>query len=90
MSGVIYRYEILVDGEWHSIEMRGDVVHVGCRKDNVVEFWSLVHPGALPAKRAFRVFGTGHTLPLGLRHVGTTISTSKLFAWHLFEDEGQR
>ena len=83
----ILRAVVPVDDGWHTREVRGRIVHVGTRKENAVEFWWLDDPDAPAEKREFRVVGTGQ--PLGFvalaRHVGTAITPSGRYVWHLME-----
>lgn len=82
-ESTVYRYEVPVDDRWHAFDLTGDVLHVGARRIEAVEFWALHQPG--PARRyEFRVFGTGHPLDGG-RHVGSVVHP--LLVWHLFVRE---
>ncbi|HCU50402.1 MAG TPA: hypothetical protein DGG94_11490 [Micromonosporaceae bacterium] len=78
----IYRYEVPVDDRWHAHDLSGRVLHVDCRKLDVVEFWALASSGP-PGIRYFRVFGTGQTIPGHAVYHGT--ADYGLFVWHLFE-----
>lgn len=50
--------------------------------------WAKVVPGHETEKRAFRVFGTGHTMPgNGLKYIGTFQLHGGGFIGHLFEEE---
>lgn len=83
----IYRYEVPVDDNVHTIPLTGQVLHVGCRKTDVVEFWAL-HTDASEEKRHFVVVGTGQPLvPLGrtAEYVGTAYAPSGGLVWHLLE-----
>lgn len=35
----VLRYELPIDRNWHRIETNGEAVHVGCRRQGIVEFW---------------------------------------------------
>lgn len=81
----IYRYEVPVDDDWHTIELSGPIVHVGARKIGVVEFWA-VHYDRMPIQApSFLVVGTGHPInrPGGddLQYVGTAPIGD--LVWHL-------
>lgn len=84
----ILREAIPVDDLWHTIELQGPIVHVASREEGAVEIWWLDDP-ALPAEaRSFRVVGTGQPLaPALAHHVGTAITPSGRFVWHLMEHE---
>jgi hypothetical protein len=83
MSARILRYEVPVDGWFHTLELCGcDILHVGCRDRGVVEFWNLDH-GEEARSRTFTVVGTGHEIPAGCRYVGTAVVGP--LVWHLLE-----
>jgi hypothetical protein len=82
----VLRWEVPVDGEWHVLDVLGDLVHVACRKSGVVEFWADGDDEfTTPMRRTFRVFGTGHHVAptIGAHHRGT--ATDGLDVYHLFE-----
>ncbi len=81
----IFRYEVPVDDEWHPISLFGDVVHVGCRRSDVVEFWAEHDVRRDPITRRFRVFGTGQDVEPDSLHVGTVIVHGGALVWHLRE-----
>lgn len=81
----VYRYEIPVDGRWHDIDMTGPVVKVGTRHEDLVELWALAAATTAPQTRSYCVFGTGLDVPTMARHVGSALTPSGAFAWHLFE-----
>jgi hypothetical protein len=85
----MFRYAVPVDGEPHLVSLMGSPVHVanGATLDEV-EFWAEHVSGAPEVARAFQVFGTGHPLPPGARHVGTCPRTPEGIVWHLFEIAG--
>jgi hypothetical protein len=87
----MFRYTVPVDDQPWTFDLTGDPVHVanGTTLDEV-DFWAEYAEGAPKRGRHFRVFGTGHLLPPGARHVGTCQRTAGLI-WHLYElisDEG--
>lgn len=49
--------------------------------------WAQVDSDEAPEVRRFRIFGTGHPLPRGSRHVGTYGDGP--FVWHVFEMVGE-
>lgn len=84
----VLRYEVPVDDAWHTIRVRGNIVHVATRSPEKVEFWTYVCDGE--AERTFRVFGTGHPIPEADAHtmpvyVGTALVPGMPLVWHLFE-----
>lgn len=61
------------------------VLHVDTQHDNAF-IWVLVDPTAATEVRAFRVYGTGHPVPLSPgEHVGTFMINGGEFVGHLFE-----
>ncbi|MDX2838014.1 hypothetical protein PV377_03170 [Streptomyces ipomoeae] len=84
MADAIYRYEVPVDDRWHPLQLSGRIVHVDCRDVHAVEVWA-IHTNDLPETRTFRVYGTGHTLPPDVQHVGTAIAPGGQLVWHLIE-----
>ena len=86
----VLRYEVPVDGEWHTHRLSGEVLHVAAPAADVVEFWALESGGPL-IERAFRVFGTGEELAIAdSRYVGTGIwpasSVPSRLVWHLYTE----
>lgn len=82
---VIYRFEVPVDDQWHKIPLTGDILHVGCRRPEMVEFWALHYPSDEAMDRWFRVVGTGHPIEprLSWTYVGTALVPSADLVWHL-------
>ncbi len=79
----IYRYEVPVNDATYRYSV-GQIVSVGCRQLEVVEFWAITDPSA--TERAFTVVGTGHRLPEGFIAVhGTAFDYGGKLVWHLIE-----
>jgi len=80
----IFRYQVPVDDNLHTITLTGRILHVACRRMRIVEFWAMV--GDTPAAdRHFRVYGTGQQLPeQPLCYLGTALDG--LLVWHLIEE----
>ena len=92
MSARIFRHEVPVDDKWHWIGLQGDPLSVGCRRLDVVEFWTIHSDddSAESRERAFIVVGTGHELPYikdgeRWRHWGTAVTPGGALVWHLLE-----
>ena len=84
----IFRQSIPVDDQWHELSLTGPIVHVATRGEDYIEVWFIEDPAAEPEARAFRVVGTGHPMaPALAHHVGTAITPSGQFVWHLMEHE---
>ncbi len=81
----VYRYAVPCDGQWHDLELTGPIVKVDTRHEHAVEVWAIVRDAVGPTPRRFRVYGTGHDIPNTNQHVGSTVSVSGTFVWHLFE-----
>ncbi len=89
MAPVIHRYEVPIDDEWHEIELSGGILPtLGARHPFMVEFWALADTEEAGVKRSFRIFGTGHPLPLETRFQdihGSVIGGGGMYVWHLVE-----
>ena len=80
----IYRYEVPVDGEWHTWTLQGEPLMVGCRKPEVVEFWADYVDDVAPVLADFMVVGTGDPWPdEANEYVGTAIAPGGDLVWHL-------
>lgn len=83
----IFRYEVPVDDEWHTLDLSGDVLHVASRNSaDVVEVWAY-HDSNHNRKRRFRVFGTGQPVPDGATYCGTSLIQNIPLVWHLLEEK---
>lgn len=103
MSHRIYRYEIPVDDQWHTLRLSGPIVHVDCRDVRTVELWAWA--GAQPEHdRELRVYGTGHEIDIPededkwVHHLGTALSPTGpgpfsqpygQIVWHLVERQSE-
>jgi hypothetical protein len=80
----ILRYQVPVDDDDHELMIHRRIVHVACRRRDVVELWA-VDAGPRVVRR-FRVFGTGHEFdPVRYDYVGTGIVPGGDLVWHLME-----
>lgn len=79
----VLRYEVPVDDRDHWLDLPGPIVHVATRRPDVVELWASTI--GTPATRRFRVYGTGHEVPLAAAHVATAIVPGGALVWHLME-----
>jgi hypothetical protein len=83
VSHRVLRYEVPVDDVWHPLDLPGPIMHVAARREGVIDVWaSDIGPGA---RRVFCVFGTGHDIPDHAAYVGTAVTPSGQFVWHLTE-----
>lgn len=90
MTVMIYRYEVPVDDQWHEIGLRGDILEVGCRQSDMVEFWATHDTDAVIQQRKYVVVGTGQpwpSIPFDQRLVyrGTAQDPTGTLVWHLLE-----
>jgi hypothetical protein len=83
-SRSIFREAIPVDDRWHSVQVRGRILHVATRGEDYVEIWFNHDPSITHWEREFRVYGTGQSGVKGA-HVGTAITPSGRLVWHLME-----
>jgi hypothetical protein len=89
MAARIRPYEVPVDGNWHPIDMYGEIVHVAARTPHAVEFWAWDRRRVNAETHVFRVFATGEEMPMvdgaDVVHVGTAITEDGRFVRHLIE-----
>jgi hypothetical protein len=78
----IHREEIPADGTWHTVGMSSNVLHVGSRRTNEVEFWFLDDPASNLA-RQFCVLRTDDDIPADATYVSGTLDAGGYFVWHL-------
>jgi hypothetical protein len=84
----VFRTELPVDDQWHYRAINGPIVHVATRHETAVELWFIDDTDAPVHDRAFRVVGTGQPIAPALAHyVGTAVTPSGQFVWHVFEHE---
>jgi hypothetical protein len=82
----VFRTEIAVDDRWHTVPLRGPILHVATRGEDYVEIWHLEDSAVVQREGTFRVYGTGEVLVLNTgKHVGTAITPGRSLVWHLFE-----
>ncbi len=81
----VLRHVIPVDDQWHVVNLPGPIMHVATRQENAVEVWFIGRGDQRGEAHALRVFGTGQPFPEAARHIGTAITPSGRFVWHLFQ-----
>jgi hypothetical protein len=90
MSKSMYRYEVPIDDQSHTIHICGEPLYVSAQTQGttiakpVMEFWAEHNPGTETAEHTFQVFGTGHPLPDKAYYVGTAPRIGGL-VFHLYE-----
>lgn len=84
MANAIFRYQVPVDGRWHTIDLTGQILHVASRDPAYVEFWAMHHHGEVPRPAQFRVVPTGYSFASGM-YRGTAIAPGGQLVWHLIE-----
>lgn len=70
----VLRYEVPIDDNHHTHELRGPVLYVDQRAFETVEFWALEMEKEMSRSINFQVFGTGHEVPKGSLYIGTSMS----------------
>ena len=80
----MYRYQVPVDDQIHTIPTTSAPVHIASRTPGIVEFWAELDDEAEPWDTRYIVVGTGHAIPTGAKYVGTTEAEFGL-VWHLYE-----
>lgn len=84
----IHRETIPVNDLWHVVKLRGPILHVATRHEDAVEIWHLYDDDEPVTEHAFRVVGTGHELaPALANYVGTAVTPTGRFVWHVMEHE---
>lgn len=82
----MFRYVVPVDDEAHEFALTCNPVTVAATPDGrAVEFWAENYSENLSVKRWFRVFGTGHEVPVNAIYIGTASRTPAGLVWHLYE-----
>ena len=85
-SREVWKVSLPMDDQWHEYAM-GRIVHVDCQHPalgDTVEVWFENEP---PTTRRLRVFGTGHPIPDGAEHVGSTARMANgRLVWHVYEE----
>ncbi len=72
--GIVTTYEMPDGAEFLDVQIQ----------DGVACAWFLVDPSRCQAPRKFKIYGTGHPIPMRETYLGTYQSPP--FVWHLFED----
>lgn len=86
----VFRYNIPIDDEIHKIGLTSRPLHVELGEDGrSVDMWAEHIDRVIPSELLFKVVGTGHDLPSGAHHIGTTARHEGLI-WHLFEVTNQQ
>ncbi len=81
----VYRHTVAADGEWHTLHLTGMIIHVATRHEHMVELWSIHHDDRPTMKRRLRVYRTGQYVPEGCQIVGSAITPTGMYVWHLIE-----
>lgn len=83
----MYRYEVAIDDQAHTIRLTGEPVAVAAA-GRVVEFWAEHYADGESFPWTFQVFGTGHPVPERATWIGTCDRDPAGLVWHLFTVEG--
>lgn len=77
----IFRHTVWVgEPQWLDV---GQIVHVASRQENSVEIWATTD---YVTQRRFQVIATGQPIPDRYEYVGTALTPSGVFVWHLTVD----
>ena len=85
----ILRHVIPVDDQWHRFEVNPQSrYHVDVRHSGEVDLWLDVNDDPYSMRRLcwFRVYGTGHELPIAPRWIGTALDGG--LVWHVLATLG--
>jgi hypothetical protein len=80
----VVRWTVPVDDQPHVLPLSGAVLHVASRQAGEVDLWTR-DSGGPTIDRTFQVVGTYHPYPSDWTHVGTAVTASGAFVWHLME-----
>lgn len=81
----VWKYALPIGGTF-AVSMPADAQPVAVQLQGGKGWmWALGSPDAPRAYRHFKIFGTGHPIPDGARHVGTFQELGGALVWHLFE-----
>lgn len=85
----VLRTAVPVDDGLHEVDLRGPVLHVATRHEDIVEFWHLHDDQQDFTTSRFFVVGTGHaTYPEKAEYVGSAVTPTGRFVWHLWSLKG--
>lgn len=80
----ICKYTVPVDGQLHTIELQGPIVHVGSQQPHHVQFWAMNYDDDLDSSPVhFRVVSTGQPFPEKMIYVGSAMD--RPYVWHLLK-----
>lgn len=90
MNLTVHKISVPVNDQAVEFELSPDarILHVGCQSPDPrwVSIWYEVQEPILSkVTRRFRVFGTGHPIPLGAFYFGTAIVPGQALVWHVYE-----
>ena len=85
MSARVLKWDVPVDDQPHRIG-GGDVIHVDSQRgrSDEIQVWTFENDQPVRA-RVVRVFGTGHTVPLDAKPLGSVVVGGGHLVWHVFE-----
>lgn len=87
---VIGRYSIPADGEWYTLPLTGEIVHVAALTPHIVDFWAWRRPWRDALPHSFRVYDTGEEVATAgcVTHIGTVVCEGGRYVRHLIERTG--
>jgi hypothetical protein len=87
--GRVLKYELGYGEALTHIPEGAEILHVATQPIGPttagVYAWALVDPDAAHVVRQIGYFATGDEIPAGSEYVGTAVTPSGAFVWHVFE-----
>jgi hypothetical protein len=83
MSRQVWKIQTVLTSE-AELPVGAKLVHHGVQDDQPTS-WFEVDTEAPYEVRRFAAFGTGHTIPDGYHHIGTTLHNGGLLVLHVYE-----
>jgi len=82
----IWKYQLDLKDDRHIIPMpKGATIISLGMQHGLPTFWAEVDPAAQIEPRYFQVHGTGHPIANGGTFIGTALSPTNPFVWHIYE-----
>lgn len=82
----IYRFTVPILNGVATHFFIGKIVHVECKTEDTVDFWAEIDNKQVSyTARKFEVYPTGVEIPDDAQYIGTAVSPSRIYVWHLME-----
>lgn len=90
MTATIWKFPLPIDDVFEiSMPRDAELLHVGTQND-AGYLWARVVPARLPESRLFCLRGTGHSIGIDCRYVGSFMLHNGALVFHLFERDRER